>query len=487
MDRKFLKRLSTFPQMNVFHISAEYYPAAKVGGLADVVGSLPKYQSNNGVHTSVVIPKYGTPWFEEQTYESVWSGSFWYPGETINITILKVIDDNREEDLYVVDIPGKFDRAGVYGDQSGYFRDNEERWLSFQRSVLDWIIEADIVPGLIHVHDYHTGLIPFMMDFCIDYEALREVKTVYTIHNQQYHGAFGWDKQYLLPAFDTWKSGLIDWGKMINPMAAGVKCADRVSTVSPSYLKELKYDASGLEWLFDHYEDKCVGILNGIDPNVWDPKQDPHIEFHLKKSKPKFKKENKKRLCHHYDINPNKATVSFIGRMVDQKGADLLAHAMSIMLSEDRPINFVILGTGDPHLEDQFKWLQSEYPNSTGITLAYNEGLAHRIYASSDYLIMPSRREPCGLNQMYAMRYGTIPIVHNTGGLIDSVIPYDHDHGTGIKFEALTIEKIKDALETAITLYDNKEILENTINNCMEADFTWEASSKKYIELYEGI
>ncbi len=473
--------------MKVYHVSAEYYPAAKVGGLADVVGSLPAYQSNLGVDTSVIIPKYGTPWFESQAYETVWASTFWYPDETVSFSIQRVLDEARTEALYVIDIPGKFDRAGVYSDESGYYSDGAERWLSFQRAVLDWILHSESRPDVIHVHDYHAGLIPFMMQYSYDYGPLKSIDTVYTIHNQQYHGAFGWDRQYLLPAFDTWKSGLLDWSHMINPMAAGVKCAHRVTTVSPSYLRELKYDASGLEWLFEHYEEKCVGILNGIDPLVWDPKADHYIDFHLKKSVANFKKENKKKLASHYHINPKRPIVSFIGRMVDQKGADLLAEAMTQMLSEEQPMSFVILGTGDAQLEDQFRTLQGQYPNSTGITLAYNEGLAHRIYASSDFLIMPSRREPCGLNQMYAMRYGTIPIVHHTGGLIDSVVPYDEDQGTGIKFDELNTAAVISALHTAISLYQNKESLANTINHCMEADFTWGASSKKYIELYEGI
>lgn len=485
--RVFLKRLATFHKMKVYHVSAEYYPAAKVGGLADVVGSLPAYQSKLGVDTSVIIPKYGTPWFDSQTYETKWSHTFWYPDETVTFTILKVIDEARAEDLYVVDIPGKFDRAGVYSDEYGYFNDDAERWLSFQRAVLNWILHTESRPDLIHAHDYHTGLIPFMMQFSYDYSPLKEISTVYTIHNQQYHGAFGWDRQYLLPAFDTWKSGLLDWGERINPMAAGVKCADRVTTVSPSYLKELKYDASGLEWLFDHYENKCVGILNGIDPIVWDPASDHYIDFHLKKSVANFKKENKKKLASFYDLDPKLPIVSFIGRMVDQKGADLLAQAMAQMLSDHQPISFVILGTGDPQLEEQFRSLHTRYPDATGITLAYDEGLAHRIYASSDFLIMPSRREPCGLNQMYAMRFGTIPIVHHTGGLIDSVIPYDREQGTGIKFDELNTAAVVAALHTAISLFENKKLLVNTINHCMQADFTWGASSQKYIELYEGI
>jgi len=396
--------------MRILHVSAECFPAAKIGGLADVVGSLPKFQCRKGMDASVIMPKYGTAWFAQQSFTTVYQNQFWYPGQTINFTIEELDDPNFEFQLYVIDIPGKFDRDSIYGHD-----DDEERWMSFQRSVLLWLTSVPKLPEILHVHDHHTGIIPFMLRHCYDFKSLQEVKTVYTVHNLQYQGSFGWDMQFLLPSFDNWKSGLLDWDNHINPMASALRCADAITTVSPTYLEELKINSDGLEWIFETESDKCTGILNGIDYTIWDPKTDPLLKYHLASSISDFKVKNKNSLAARLDINPECCTIGFIGRLVSQKGADLLTYAMHHILSRHNNVNFVILGTGDPYLEDQFLQLKNQYPSITGITLAYDEELAHHIYAACDYLIMPSRFEPCGLNQMYAMRYGTIPIVNNTG------------------------------------------------------------------------
>jgi len=473
--------------MKILHVSAECYPAAKVGGLADVVGAIPKYQSNSKRTSEVIMPKYGTTWFQNQSFEDVYAGHFWYPGETISFRIQKLSATDLGFTLYVVDIPGKFDRDGVYSDSNGFFYDDSERWLSFQRAVLTWIFTLTKQYDIVHVHDHHTALIPFMLKHCFDFQSNHQIKTIFTIHNLAYQGAFGWDKQYLLPAFDNWRSGLLDWDHQINPIASAIRCADKVTTVSPSYLEELKVSSYGLEWLFESEGHKCHGILNGIDYEVWNPKTDQYLDHHSKGDVISFKKENKDNLCTHYQIDSSLCTISFIGRMVDQKGADLLAYAMHAILSERDDINFIVLGTGDPYLEDQFSLLQKKYPNQTGITLAYNEKLAHQIYAASDFLIMPSRHEPCGLNQMYSMRYGTAPIVNNTGGLIDSVISYSDKKGTGIKISDLSVQGIVSAIIEAKDLFTKTKTFKDTVNNCINSNFSWESSSQKYIDIYETL
>lgn len=473
--------------MNILHVSAECYPAAKVGGLADVVGAIPKYQVSNRHAADVIMPKFGTPWFKLQKYKEIYSRTFWYPGETITFSIQEVTSYDFGFKLYVVDIPGKFDRDGIYADSNGYFHDDSARWLSFQRSVLNWVFNTNKPYDLLHVHDHHTALIPFMLNHCYDYSSSHHIKTVFTIHNLAYQGAFGWDQQYLLPAFDNWQSGLLDWDHQINPIASAIRCADHVTTVSPSYLEELKTNSYGLEWLFETESHKCTGILNGIDHTVWNPKTDTYLNHLLDDDIFSFKLKNKTDLCDSFTIDPSKCTISFIGRMVEQKGADMLAYAMHSLLSDYDDINFIILGTGDPYLEDQFELIKKSYPTQTGISLAYDEQLAHQIYASSDFLIMPSRHEPCGLNQMYAMRYGTSPIVNNTGGLIDSVLDYKKKNGTGIKIESLNVQDIIKSIEEAIELYQNSFIFKQTVINCQKSNFSWEASSKKYIDIYESL
>lgn len=473
--------------MKILHVSAECYPAAKVGGLADVVGAVPKYQMADGNTAEVIMPKYSTPWFKQQRFEEIYSGTFWYPGETITFSIQEITSYDFGFTVYVVDIPGKFDRDGVYADSSGYFQDDSARWMSFQRSVLNWVYSLDNPYDMLHVHDHHTALIPFMLNHSYDYSSTHVIKTVFTIHNLAYQGAFGWDQQYLLPAFDNWKSGLLDWDNQINPIASAIRCADHVTTVSPSYLEELKTNSYGLEWLFETEDHKCTGILNGIDTAVWDPKTDSYLDHHMDTDILKFKSNNKIDLCKAYDLDPTKCTISFIGRMVEQKGADLLAYAMHSILADREDINFIILGTGDPYLEDQFDLLKTKFPNQTGIILAYDEKLAHQLYAASDFLIMPSRHEPCGLNQMYAMRYGTSPIVNNTGGLKDSVIDHKKKKGTGIKIDTLSVEQIIKSVEDAAALFQNSSIFSQIVKNCTESNFSWENSSAKYTNIYETL
>ena len=473
--------------MKILHVSAECYPAAKVGGLADVVGAVPKYQITKGNSADVIMPKYGTPWFARQSYKEIYSGTFWYPGETISYSIQEITSFDFGFTVYVADIPGKFDRDGVYADSSGFFHDDSARWISFQRSVLNWVYSLAKPYDILHVHDHHTALIPFMINHSYDYSSTHVIKTVFTIHNLAYQGAFGWDQQYLLPAFDNWKSGLLDWDHQINPIASAMRCADHVTTVSPSYLEELKSNSYGLEWLFETEAHKCSGILNGIDTTVWDPKTDSYLDHHKVRSIRKFKSKNKVDLCQAYNLDPTKCTISFIGRMVEQKGADLLAYAMHSILSDRDDINFIILGTGDPYLEDQFKLFKTSYPHQTGIILAYNEKLAHLIYASSDFLIMPSRHEPCGLNQLYSMRYGTSPIVNNTGGLKDSVIDYKQKKGTGIKIESLNVDQIIKSIDEAAALFKNSTIFNQIVKNCTESNFSWQNSSGKYTSIYETL
>lgn len=473
--------------MKIIHLSAECYPAAKVGGLADVVGSLPKYQINAGLDVIVMIPKYDLPWFDSVQFTKVYSNEFWNPEEQVIFEILQCDEAPLGFPLYVIDIPNKFDRKGVYEDDNGFFADDPQRWLSFQRAALIWIFDQDELPEILHLHDHHVGFIPFILQYSYGYQAKHEIKTIFTIHNERYHGAFGWDKQYLLPHFDNWKSGLLDWNNHIDPLAAAVKCADAVSTVSPSYMEELKDDSNGLEWLFQSESDKCVGILNGIDKEVWNPATDPRLEHHLKKSPTQFKQKNKEALCSLFSIDPQKPLISFIGRMVHEKGADLLAHAIHQFVETSTQINFVILGTGDPEISKHFEFLTNQSPENCGIKISYDETLAHRIYAGSDFIIMPSRVEPCGLNQMYAMRYGAIPIVNNIGGLKDSVTDYQEEHGTGIKMKTLSIEKIKESFEEALQIYNRNAKFNQTIHNCMNTDFSWEASVQNYLKLYESI
>ncbi|MBK6667422.1 MAG: glycogen/starch synthase [Saprospiraceae bacterium] len=237
--------------MKVIYTSAECFPVAKVGGLADVVGSLPKYLKKIGVEASVVIPAYEMPWFDGKLYKIVHQGSFHLGQEHLYFEVRYFIDDILGFPFYTIHIPSKTDRYGVYAGQNGhYFGDEIERNISFQRAFLTWLRDGNVETDIVHCHDHHTGLIPFMMQYAFEFQSLSRIPTVFTIHNERYQGAFSWSKQYLLPQFDSWKSGLLEWSNVINPLASAVRCAYKVTTVSQNYMNELMYDSAGLEQLF---------------------------------------------------------------------------------------------------------------------------------------------------------------------------------------------------------------------------------------------
>lgn len=471
--------------MKVFFLSSECYPAAKVGGLADVVGALPKYLNQLGAEVSVVIPKYDLPWFKNKTFKKVYADYIHFTNETIYFTILKYESDELGYDLYLVDIPGKMDRKGVYADENGiFFEDEVERYISFQRAFLQWIKASSSKPDIVHCHDHHTGLVPFMMQYTEEFESLKDIPTVFSIHNQNYQGAFSWDKSYLLPKFDTWKSGLLDWANQINPLASAVKCSWKLNTVSPSYMEELQFNSLGLEWLFQNERPKSQGILNGIDTSVWDPSTDPLLEHHYKRGLNPFKTKNKKLLLDQYGLEKGKALISFIGRFALEKGADVLPEAIDYFLSKNDNAVFIVLGTGMKEVEAALRNLEEKYSEKMKAIITYNEKIAHEIYAGSDFIVMPSRVEPCGLNQMYAMRYGTVPIVRNIGGLKDSIVSIEEKQGTGIKFDLVTIPQISNAFQKAVQLYSDTKTFTAIRKRCFEQDFSWEHSANQYLNIY---
>jgi starch synthase len=467
--------------MEIIHVSAECYPVAKAGGLGDVVGALPKYQNLLGHIAKVVMPMYRTRFLYENEFEVVHKGSFYMGPRYCEYTIIKEKTNKLDFDLYLVDIYGLLDRERIYA-----YDDDWERFLAFQTAVVDWISRWQHRPDVIHVHDHHTALIPFMMQHCYAYRHLAGIPTVLTIHNAQYQGWMGWDKQNYLPAWDAWRWGALDWSDTINPLASGVKCAWKVTTVSPSYMAELKYDANGLEKLFEYEQGKCIGILNGIDNKVWDPETDTFIlDNYSIADADAGKLLNKKQLCTEYGLDISKPLFVFIGRLVGEKAADLLPQAIYDALIHIGPkMNFLILGSGDPGVEYQLSALRSQFMGYYNSTIGYNETLSHLMYAGADFLLMPSRVEPCGLNQLYALRYGTIPIVRSTGGLKDTVKDMGEPGGFGIRFNHASVWDITYSIHRAVELYADTERVTAMRQQMMAIDHSWENSAGKYIEVY---
>ncbi len=470
--------------MEILHVSAECYPVAKAGGLGDVVGALPKYQTADGHIAKVVMPMYKTKFLFNNEFDVVHKGytnlgNWWFI-----YTVIKERKNTLGFDLYLVDINGLLDRDKIYG-----YDDDSERFIAFQIAVVDWLASWKHHPNVVHLHDHQAALVPFMLKHCYRYQHLHEIATVLTIHNAEYQGWLSWDKSYYIPAWDNWKSGLLEWNKSINALACGVRCAWKVTTVSWSYLEELKWSANGLEALFEYEKGKCYGILNGIDTKVWDPEADSYLKDHYNiKSNAAGKAKNKEILCNRFGLDIKKPLISFIGRLVGEKGADLLPQAIGDSFYYiGRKMNFLVLGSGAPYIQENLERVSMLSEGDFSIFIGYDEALGHVIYAGADFILMPSRVEPCGLNQMYAMRYGTVPIVRTTGGLKDTVKDFGDPDGYGIRFNNAIVGDITHAVWRAVQLYQEPLLMEEMRRRMMRLDFSWETSMQQYLDLYASL
>ena len=471
--------------MEIIHVSAECYPVAKAGGLGDVVGAMPKYQNELGENAKVVMPMYRTKFLYNNDWELVHEGGQQLGAHFFKYAVIRERTNKLGFDLYLVDINGLLDREKIYG-----YDDDTERFLAFQIAVCDWMSKWQHKPDIIHCHDHHTALIPFFIKYAFSFQSLAAVPTVFTIHNAQYQGQFSWEKYHLLPPYDTYKWGLLDWNHAINPLASAIKCAWKVTTVSPSYLAELKQSANGIENLMQYETGKSIGILNGIDSEVWDPSRDNLIvknyDEHLVKE---GKRKNKKELAGHFGLDPDKPLIAFIGRLVGEKAADVLPDAIRNSIYQHHGnANFLVLGSGDSVVENRLEEVKHQFNGYVNTYIGYNESLSHLMYAGADFLLMPSRVEPCGLNQMYALRYGTIPMVRSTGGLKDTVKDFGDWQGYGIRFNNADVNDITYSVGRAIDLYQNKKDLYHWMRSyMMHLDNSWDASAKEYIQLYKSL
>lgn len=468
--------------MKIINISAECYPIAKVGGLADVVGSLPKYQTGSGVISQVVMPFYDLPFTKKkEDFTVIFKSSLFLGKSEFDYKIVRPKENVLGFDIFLVDIPDLLFEKFVYSE------DDTNRFLAFQIATLDWILSWERKPDVVHCHDHHTGLIPFMMTQCLTYDVLKSIPTVVTIHNAQYQGWFDHDKVDLIPSFNPFNIGLLDWNGVINPLAAAIKCAWRVTTVSPSYMEELKSSANGLESLLRHESAKCSGILNGIDWNVWNPETDDYlIKNYSKQTLQSGRLANKKWLCDNFNLDIKKPLFAFIGRLVGEKGSDIFPEVFKSVL-ENHPVSILLLGSGMRAVERELEALKSNYPGSYNAFIGYDESLSHIMYAGADFLLMPSRVEPCGLNQLYALRYGTIPIVRSIGGLKDTVTDISERNGFGICHNEVNPNEIEEAIERGYELYQNQLKVHEIRNTIMDIDHSWNVSAMAYINLYKSI
>ncbi len=484
-------------KLKVLMVAAEASPIAKVGGLADVVGSLPIAIQNLKTDVRLIIPLYGLIDKKKYKLKKIYSNLEIPSGRLlVKTNIWKTILPESKVKIYFVDAPDYFKYNEVYING-----DNSERFLFFSLASLYALPIINFEPDIVHCHDSHTALIPDIIKTS-NLEYIRNLKTLYTIHNFRYQGK---TRTTVLSTANlnpkSLKSLEIDTKDGdINFMAQGVLNADLVNTVSPSYAKEITTDAfgAGLERIIRKRKKDLYGIVNGIDTSFFDPSKDKYIEHNFSINNLEVKAKNKLALQKELNLTKNESMpmVAIITRLVWQKGLELITEKFAKLNCQ-----FVFLGTGQKKYEEQLKKLSQKYPNKISANIKFNLTLAQKIYASSDIFLMPSRFEPCGLGQLIAMRYGSVPVVRQTGGLADTVVnlKYKKDKSNNYKFinqkEALgfNFKKVDSSefyncLQTALTTYYHyPDIWKQLMRNGMTADFSWDKSAKEYIKLYKII
>jgi starch synthase len=474
---------------SVFLIGSEALPFSKTGGLADVLGALPSALARLGWRVTVVSPRYrgvtaGT--VVERMPVSVGAQSF-----SVGYFEAPLPDGAR---ALLIDVPELYDRDHLYNVGNVDYADNPRRFALLARAALEWIVRRGERVDVVHAHDWQAGLAPvYLESYYGSYDALRGTASVFTIHNLAYQGLFTPD---WLPRLDLpWDLFAVDrmeyWGR-ISFLKGGINAATMLTTVSRTYAREIQTPefGYGFEGILQRRADDLVGILNGIDVSVWDPERDPYLPTPYSIQALEGKREAKAAVLARYRIEAieeamSRPLIGMISRMVDQKGLDLIEAISETLPALDA--SFVVLGTGDERYQNMWRSLAARHPNRIGVQVGFDEGLAHLIEAGADAFLMPSRFEPCGLNQMYSLRYGTIPIVRAVGGLADTVADYapGRRNATGIVFEEYAPDALLGALNRALTLFGDRAKWRALQRAGMKLDYSWDRSAQEYVKIYD--
>jgi starch synthase len=476
--------------MKIFLASSEVHPFSKTGGLADMVGALGKALAQTGHEVHIVTPLYrGLPQKFPKMRRVDWQ--FNLPlGTKQEQGALWSLDVEKGLTVFFVEHPIFFDRPGIYHENNISYADNAERYIFFSKCVTNLARYSPWQPDMVHLHDWQVALVPAMILHQTRADGwVNPPSTCLTIHNLAYQGIFPKSAFILtnLPEEFFSPDGLEFYGQ-VNCLKAGIVFSDVITTVSPRYAREITTEALGcaLDDRLRQRQKQLVGILNGVDYGEWNTTSNSFLPHSYSARKLAGKLANKLALQNELGLPLQKHSPLFgtVSRLAEQKGVDIELGALEEMLSAD--IQFVLLGSGSPVFERAYIELAKRYPNQVAVRVGYDEGLAHRIEAGCDFYLMPSQFEPCGLNQMYSLRYGTIPIVRATGGLDDSVIDLAQDEASanGIKFQEYSARALAKAIRKSLAIYSQPQLLNRFRQNAMRADFSWKQTVLKYLKVY---
>jgi starch synthase len=475
--------------IKVLFVSSEVAPFAKTGGLADVVGALPKALRALGMDVRVAMPLYaGMPWNDLEVLDGMLSVPMYWGAARARVRVGRLPE--TDVPVYCLEYNRYFDRPYLYGPPGDGYADNLERFTFLSRGSLELCKALGFFPDIIHCNDWQTALVPVYINTVEWLQPLHGAATIYSIHNLAYQGIFDGNAMFITGlGREHYNPGELEHFGALNLTKGAIQHSTLLSTVSPTYAREIQTGeyGCGLDGLLGNRAGDLVGILNGIDIDEWNPATDPHLPVRFDGADLAGKAACKAALQKEagFPVRPDVPLFGVVGRLTSQKGFDVLAHALHRVLSWD--VQIILLGTGDPDAERFFAWADAHYGDRFRAWLRFDNGRAHRIEAGSDFFLMPSRFEPCGLNQMYSLRYGTLPIVRATGGLVDTVSNYDEGSGggTGFMFGDLHPDSLANTIGWAVsTWFDRPGHIETMRHRAMAQDFSWDRAALAYRDLY---
>lgn len=486
--------------LNIVYLTSEAVPFAKTGGLADVCGTLPTRVADLGHRTTVIMPAFRGIRDSGLPIEST-DFSFAIPmsdQKLVGCRLLKSRLPDGDVTVWFIEQPQYFDRESLYGTSTGDYPDNAERFAFFCRAAIQAIRRIGWTVDIVHCNDWQSGLVPALMKSEPQPQPwMRRAATVMTVHNLAYQGMFPRESfQWTGVDWKHFNAGEFEFHNHLNFLKTGIITADMVTTVSPQYAAEIRTPrhGCGLQGVLQYVSGRLIGITNGIDEMVWNPATDPKLDARYDVTNwLQGKRDNKQALQQRFSLHPDPQLplIGLVGRLAQQKGWDLIVPVLRWHLEQDRPTQWIVLGSGDAGYEYELKQLAAQYPSRFALKIGFDDALAHRIEAGADLFVMPSHYEPCGLNQLYSLRYGTVPVVTPTGGLADTVVACNPETladgtATGFFLSASTPQALDDAIGDALRIrFHQPDQWRQLVETGMSQDWSWSKSAAEYAELYE--